>query len=200
MFSFKSKNTLLLLLAALFIAGCSEAPVERETAARAALESARQAEAVTYAAATWAQAEEAMKRAEAELASQNNKLGFLRSYGKSGEILEEARSLAETAAGEAATAKETLRQETQAALDQARSEVAATVEMLNAAPRGKDTRAEIESMTQELAGLQTALDEAAGLVATDQFSLAQAGINQAAARAQAIKNDLQAALAKIGSR
>lgn len=197
MLNLKATIAVLSVAAALAVNGCSQLPADQESATNVTLDAARSAEAETYAAATWTEAQEAAKRAEAELASQGEKLGFMRSYGKANEMLIEAQGLAEKARAEAIAAKESARLETTAALDAANAELAAARTLLATAPRGKDTRAEFESMQQELVGLQSSLDAAAQLVRSEQFQMARTQIDQVNTQVAAISADLQNAVAKV---
>ena len=200
MFSIKSIVTALAVATVLVVSGCSKMPSDQELTTKASLDNAQKVEAETYATATWTEAQEAMKRAEAEMVTQNDKLGFMRSYGKASDMLVEAQTLAEKASTEAVAAKEAVRQETQAAFEAALSEWVATQKLLSTAPKGKDTRAEIESMQQEMLGLQTSMDGVAELVRTEQFQVAQAQLDQVRTKLAAISDDLQNAIAKVQGR
>ncbi|HOX26924.1 MAG TPA: hypothetical protein PLL30_14185 [Candidatus Krumholzibacteria bacterium] len=184
----------LLILA---LSGCADAPAEKIQATQAALDSAKAAAAEKYASASWMQAQDMMNQAQAELQAQEKKLGLFRSYGKSEELLAAAQLQAEKAAQEAVAAKEAARQATVSALEAARTELQATVDLLATAPRGKDTKAEIESMQQELASLATVLDQAATLVPAEDFDGARAQIEQVNAKVAEIKADVMAAIAKV---
>ena len=56
-----------------------------------------------------------------------------------------------------------------AAVDSARAALQAANDFLAAAPKGKNTKAELEAMGQELAALQTSLDEAMAGIAGEDY-------------------------------
>ncbi len=196
----KLVTVLLLGVVLLFVGGCAEPPLEQQQSAQAAVTAAKDANAETYAAAAWLEAQEAIKSAEAELMAQEKKLGVLRSYGPAQELLAKAQEAAERAGQEALAAKEQARREAEAKLDAARNNLQLTQELLATMPQGKDTRAEIESMQQELLGLQNALGEAAAVIATEDFARAGAQLGEIESKVAAIKADLENALAKVGTR
>ncbi|MGD9547905.1 MAG: hypothetical protein AB7V45_10215 [Candidatus Krumholzibacteriia bacterium] len=190
----------LLVLALMTAGGCSKAPIEQQNTASAALEGAKQANAELYAPQSWLEAQEAMKQAQAELETQNGKFSLLRSYGTADELLVQAQQLADKAKVDAEAAKEMMRQETQAAFEAVRTQLMSTQELLATAPRGKDTKAEIESMQQELAGLTTTLETAAELVRGEHFQRARTQIDQVGTQVTAMRTDLEAAIAKVQTR
>ncbi|MBU2502000.1 MAG: hypothetical protein ABIK96_08350 [bacterium] len=190
----------LLVLAVMVVGGCSKAPVEQQNTTVAALDGAKQANAELYAPQSWLEAQEAMKQAQAELETQNGKFSLLRSYGTADELLAQAQQLADKAKADAVAAKETMRQETQAAFEAVRTQLMSTQELLATAPRGKDTKAEIESMQQELAGLTTTLETAGELIRGEHFQRARAQIDQVGTQVSAMRTDLEAAIAKVQTR
>ncbi len=197
MFQPKRHATIVLAAFSMLAAGCAEPPLEQQQSAQAALESARSADAETYASAKWIEAQDAMNRAEAELQAQNQKIGLLRAYGDAQASLAQAQGLAEQARQEALATKERARQETLAMLETTSADLLATRELLATVPQAKDTRAEIESMQQDLIGLHAALGEAAELLNAEDFTQARARIEQVGGRVAAIRGDIEAALAKL---
>jgi len=193
----KLLSGILVGLIVLALSGCAEAPQEQITLAQTAVDAAKAASAEKWANASWLQAQDAMNQAQAELQAQEKKLGLLRSYKKSEEMLVQAQALSEKARAEAVAAKEQARQETVAAIQTARAELQATIDLLATAPKGKDTKAEIESMQQELAGLGAVLDQAAALVPAENFDGARAQVEQVNTQIAAIRTDLTAAIAKV---
>ena len=196
----KLLSCLLIGLVLFSLGGCSKAPQEQVQAAQTAFAAAETADAAKYASESWLQAQDLMNQAQAEITAQEGKLGLLRSYGKSTELLAQAQVQADKAAQEAAVAKELAKQETLAALQAAHAELQATIDLLAAAPRGKDTQAEIESLQQELSGLQVVLGQADALVPLEDYDGARALVGQVNTQVAAIKADLTAAIAKVGAR
>jgi hypothetical protein len=196
----KLLSCLLIGLVLISLGGCSKAPQEQVQAVQTAFAAAESADAAKYASESWLQAQDLMNQAQAEITAQEGKLGLLRSYGKSAELLTQAQAQVDKAAQEAAVAKEQAKQETLAALQAAHAELQATIDLLAAAPRGKDTKAEIESMQQELTGLQVVLGQADALVPLEDYDGARAQVDQVNTQVAAIKADLTAAIAKVGAR
>jgi hypothetical protein len=178
------------------LAGCSKLPVETVTAMQTALDGAKAAGAETYARDALNQAMETKAQADAEIETQNGKFALMRSYKKATEMLTLATQQFEQANQAAVAGKERARVAANAAVEAATAALAATNEFLAKAPRGKNTKAELEAMQQELVVLQGTLDEAVAGVAAEDYINAKAKADVVTQKAAEIQADIQNAMDK----
>ena len=189
-----------LALAALFIlaliAGCSKAPEAEMQAANQAIEAARTAEAEAYAPAAWRTAQDTLQAANAAKTEQDGKFALFRSYGKSKEMFVAAQTLANAASAAAETEKEKVKNEVIGLLSQAKAGIDAATAALAKAPKGKDTKAELELIKADLDGLTPAYADAEADFNGGKYLSARTKIQGVIAKAQSITDEIAAAAAK----
>jgi hypothetical protein len=189
-----------LALAALFIlaliAGCSKAPEAEMQAANQAIEAARTAEAEAYAPAAWRTAQDTLQAANAAKTEQDGKFALFRSYGKSKEMFVAAQQLANAASAAAETEKEKVKQEVIGLLTQAKTGIDAAAAALAKAPKGKDTKAELELIKADLDGLTPAYADAEADFNGGKYLSARTKIQGVIQKAQSITDEIAAAAAK----
>lgn len=178
------------------IAGCSKPPEMEMAAADQAMQAAQATQASKYAAADWQMANDTLQAAKAEKAAQDGRFAMFRSYGKSKAMFEKASALMNTAATNAKAEMERVRKETEEMLNMVRVELDSTAAMVAKAPVGKDTKAEIELMKQDLTALQQMLTEAQANWSRNDFDGAKSKINTVRERMNTMKTQLEAAMAK----
>jgi len=178
-------------------AGCAKAPVETVAAVQTAIDAARSAGAETYASDALAKVNATFQQAKAEIDVQNGKFALLRSYKNAEALLVQAQAEAQQAQEAAVAGKERARQEANTAIDTARAALQASNDFLAQAPRGKNTKAELDAMQQELTTLQTSLDEATGAMAGEDYINAKIKADLVTQKANEIQADVQAAIAKV---
>lgn len=195
-----SKFTYLLavLILALGLGACAQAPQQEIDGAKAALEAARALE--KYVPEVFKQASDALNTAMAEVEAQNGKFALMRSYDQAKQLLAQATESANKAkaAGEAKReevkkAAEALIQEAQTALDAAKAAV-------ETAPRGKGTEADIAAMKADLEAQATALTEAQSAFSSGDYLAAQSKADSVKTMATQISNDIAQAKTKKGRR
>lgn len=188
--------TVLLLVS---IAGCAKAPQADIDAAKSSLESARAAQANEYAPASLRAAEDAQQQLEAELKAQEDKFAAFRSYKRSSELAAAAREAADKAAEDAKAGREQKRTDAQNAIAEARTMLDETRQMLETAPTGKGTQADIAAMKGDLDGAQSTLAEADNAFSADRYTEAMAKAESAKTSIQNVKTSIeQAKMAKTG--
>lgn len=189
-----------LALAALFllalIAGCSKAPEAEMAAASQAIDAARTAEAEAYAPAAWRTAQDTLQAANAAKTEQDGKFALFRSYGKSKDMFVGAQKLANTASAAAETEKEKVKQEVIGLLAQAKAGIDAATAALAKAPKGKDTKAELELIKADLDGLTPAYADAEADFNSGKYLTARTKIQGVIQKAQSITDEIAAAAAK----
>jgi len=186
---------------ALLSVACAKEPTDALNAAASALEAATTAGAADYAPDALATAETAKAALDAELKAQAEKFALTRSYAKAGELAVSAKAAADQAAAAAATGKEQMKAEATTLIAGVRGSIDAAKQALAKAPRGKGSAADLEAMSADVAGVETALGEMDAAMAAGKFKDAKVKAEAAKATLDKIVADVQAAIdAKRGKR
>jgi len=138
--------------------GCSSPPQAEIEAARAAIESARQADAGTWAAQELKTAEDSLAAAEAEVAAQSGR--WFKGYGRARDLAAQAKQQAESAAAAAAANRERARSESEAAIGAADAALKTAEGSLKAAPATRYSKADRALFRNEISKLAPVLQEA----------------------------------------
>ena len=149
------KFLVLTLGLALTVAACGAPPQADIDAAKAAMDSAVTAGAGDYAAASMKAVEDAQAALDAELKAQEG--NWLKSYTKAKELAAAVKTAGEKAAADAAAGKETAKNEATAAIGEVKTLLTDAQALLDKAPKGKGTAADIEAMKTDLATAGTAI-------------------------------------------
>lgn len=184
----------LLLLA--FIAGCSKAPEVEMAAATQAIEACRTAEAEAYAPAAFRTAMDTLNAANAAKTEQDGKFALFRSYAKSKDMFVKAKDLASSASAQAETEKEKVKQEVIGLLAQAKAAIDSATMALEKAPKGKDTKAELEMIKGSLTALTPAYADAEADFNGGKYLSARTKVQSVIQGAKSISDEIAAAAAK----
>lgn len=193
---FKRVTLALLALMLLVVVGCSKAPEAEMTAASVAFDAARTAEAEAYAGDAFRMAQDTLNAAQAAKTEQDGKFALFRSYGKSKEMFVRAQALAETATQVAATEKERVKQEVMTLMADTKAAMDAAAMAVDKAPKGKDTKAEIELIKNSLAALAPAYADAEADFNGGKYLTAKAKFEGVMAQAKSIQDEIAAAAAR----
>jgi len=186
----------LVLMTALF-AGCAKEPTAELDAAKAALEAAKTAEADRYLAADFNAAQDSLNAAVTEIETQKSKFALTRSYDHAKNLIASALAAANAAKDQVAAKKEQVRQEVQTVLTEAQTTLAETKTLLKKAPRGKEGRAALEAIQNDLTTIeQTSLAEVNTLLTSGDFLSAKDKVMAANDKLKSIKDELQQAIEK----
>jgi len=196
----KSMRLLALPLLVALLAGCSKAPVVEENNAVQAIGGADQAQAAKYAPAEYGIAKDTLEAAKAEKAKQDGRFALFRGYGKAKAMFEKVPALAAAAKTKAEAELARIRQETQQMIAQARTELDSAGAMVSTAPVGKDTKAEIELMKQDIAALQQTLTEAQGDFDRGNYDAAKVKAQTIIEKSKSVVTTVEAAIAKKGGK
>lgn len=190
----------LLALVVLGLAACAKAPDQAIQAGTAAMDAAKTAGAETYAADALQKAQDLMNQAEAEKMTQDEKFVLFRSYKDSEGLYNQAKAEFDAAAAAAAAGKEQANVDATAAIDGAKTAVAAAREALGTAPKTKDSRADLELWANDLNTYDATIVEAEGAMTTEDYLGAKAQADSVTAKAGEISASIQAAIEKVKSR
>jgi hypothetical protein len=192
------KRTLLAVIALglLAIAGCSKPPEAEMAAAKAAVDAARAAEAEQYVPQQFRMVSDSLNAANAMKTEQDSKFALFRSYGKSKEAFVRAEGIANKVVEDAKAEKERVRQEVMAKLAVAKTGIDSAMVALEKAPKGKDNKADLELIKNDLMGLSSAYTEAEADFNAGKFLVAKGKVESLIQRTQSIVSEIEAAAAK----
>ena len=195
----KSVVTGLLVLTVLGMAACSKPPEQAMQAGSAALEQAKAAGAEIYAADALQKAQDALNRAEAEKKAQDEKFVLFRSYKSSEEMYAQAKTELDAATQAAAAGKELAKADATAAVEAAKAALASANEALAAAPKSKDSKADLELWANDLGTYATTVTEAEAAIASEDYLGAKSQAESVTAKATEISASIQAAIGKVNA-
>ena len=185
------------MCALLMLTACAKAPTEQIAAAEKAVTEAQQSGAATYVADEYAKIEGTMAALKKEVSDQDGKLALFRDYGKAEQLAAAAKSDAERVKVEAATKKEEAKAAALQAQQVAQEAVASTLALVAKAPTGKD-RAALESIKADADALKESLNQVQTAIDAADYPTAQTKAKAIHEKSQAVSQEIEAALVKIG--
>ncbi len=199
------KKGLLKLVAFSFLvvslASCAKAPQAEIDAANVAIEAAKTAGADRYAPESFNAASEALKTALTAVEEQNSKFALFRNYDASKTTLASVATLSTKAVEETTAKKTALQAEVAQALTDLGALIVADKELLAKAPKGKEGKAALEAIGQEIAVVETVSTEVTAGVANNEDILTLSDkIKPAVEKAKAINTELTDVIAKKGKK
>jgi hypothetical protein len=180
------------------LVACASAPKAEIDGAKAAVDQAVAAGAGEYAGDSLKAAQDASAALEAEVKAQEGK--WFASYTKTNELAAAAKAAGEKAAADAVAGKAKAKDEATTAIANAKTVLAEAQALLDKAPKGKGTAADIEAMKTDLVNATTAITEAEGSLAGERFLDAKAKAESAGAAATTVKTAVEAAMAAKGKK
>jgi hypothetical protein len=186
-----------MLLVVVALAGCAQVPEQVKQATETAMGDATTAGADKYATESLAAAQALLDQAKAEEAAQTQKFALLRSYKKQEELLTQAKSQFEKAKEDAAAGMARAKAEADQLIAEAKAGLDAADAILAKAPMGKDTRADIEAMKNDVATYRMTITEAEGAMTTEDYLGAKAKAESVKMKAAEIESQVQAAMEKV---
>ena len=179
------------------LASCAKAPQAEIDAANVAIEAAKTAGADRYVPESFNAASEALKSAVTAVEEQNSKFALFRNYDAAKTTLASVNTLAGKAVEETTAKKAALKAEVTAALAEIATVVASNKELLAKAPKGKEGKAALEAIGQEIAAVETVSAEVtAGVTNNDDILTLSGKIKPAVEKAKAINTELTDVIAK----
>jgi hypothetical protein len=161
------------------VGACGSAPTADIEAAKAAAASAASAGARDYAPESLKAAEDAQAALDAELQAQEGK--WFKSYDKAKELAAAVKTASDKAAADAAAGKEKAAAAVAQAITDAKAALAEAQGLLEKAPKGKGSAA-------DLAAMKTDLDNAVNTIAEAETAAGSGKYVDATAKAEAAKN------------
>lgn len=178
------------LVVLMFVIGCAKPPTEQIDAAKAAVESARKAEADKYAPTEFRALQRSLQAALDEV--------DLKNYTEALPMLEEVVTEAKRVEALAKANKEKKQAEAQAKLEDLRTAIARTKESLDKAPTGKGAQRDIERMKNDLATLAASTPEVERAIKNGDLLGAVTKAESTLRKVSEIEQEVQAAIEKKG--
>ena len=157
------------------LASCAKAPQAEIDAANVAIEAAKTAGADRYVPESFNAASEALKSAVTAVEEQNSKFALFRNYDAAKTTLASVNTLAAKAVEETTAKKAALKAEVTASLTEIATIIAANKELLAKAPKGKEGKAAVEAIGQEIAAVETVSTEVTAGVTNNEDILTLSG-------------------------
>ena len=194
--TFLSALVLMIVLAT----GCAKLPQVELDAATAALDSAKVVEANRYLADEFNALQDSLNSANVEIEAQKSKLFISRNYKAVTEKLVNITTSVEGLKVRAEERKIQVRTEVQDTLVVLNELILEDKALLAKAPKGKEGKAALEAIMNDIAVLEASVAEINTLITNGDYLTAQDKTNASKAKAEAIKEELTAAIGKTKRR
>lgn len=182
---------------AILTTSCAKAPQAEIDAAKASVEAAKAAEANRYIADEFNALQDSLNAAMTIVENQNSKFGLFRNYKDAKTRLAAVTAMGDKVKEDAAVRKEEVKAEVQQAMADANTLVQEVKDLMAKAPRGKEGKAALEAIQNDLTLVEASLTEASTLVNNGDYLTAQDKVNAAVDKANGLKSELEEAIAKV---
>ncbi len=185
-----------LVLVLTFVFGCAEAPKQEVTDAQAALDAAKAAEAHLYAGDQFKALQDSLDAATAEIQQQDAKFALMRNYDRAKALLLSVVNSAEGVKQAAAANKEAVKAEADTLQKQLVASIAAAKELMKKAPKGKEGRAALEMIQNDINTLEASIAEIGNAFNGGDFLGARDKAQAAVTKINSIIEELNNAISK----
>jgi hypothetical protein len=183
--------------ASLFFFACASAPKEEIAATQSAIQSAQTDDVRTYAEESLKDATDTMAKATAEVQVQDEKFALSRDYKAASDLLKQSKEKAAKAVTDAQANKAKAKMDAEALITSLTPLLADAKKTLAGAPKGKDTKAELEAMQADLKSAEEAAAAATQAMSSEKYKDALAQATTAKTKADSIIEQVNAAKAKL---
>lgn len=180
------------------LSACGKPPVEEINATKASVEAAAGEGAAKYVADDYKKVNDELNAALAEVKVQEEK--WFKNFDKAKQLLATAKADAEALKAKTVTVKEELKKKAGEDLVAAQTAVADAKGLVEKAPKGKGTAADIEQMKADVAGLEAALAEIQPLIDSGEYVAASEKAVAIKDKAAALSTEVQAVMDKMGKK
>lgn len=185
------------LAAAMLFFACASAPKEEISATQAAVTAAQTDDVRTYAPDSLKDGEDTMAKAMAEVQTQDGKFALSRDYKAASDLLKQAKDKAAKATTDAQANKAKAKADAEAVIAGLGPQMEAAKKALATAPKGKDTKADLEAMQSDLKAAGDAQAAATQAMSSEKYNDALSQAKIAQTKAAGIVDQVQAAKEKI---
>lgn len=184
----------------LFATGCQKAPQAQLDLAKAILDSARTVQADRYLAAEFNAIQDTLNAAVATIEQMKSVSALKRDYKTAVAQLENVKTNAESVIANVAAKKEEVKKQAEGLTGEITTLVAEAKDLLAKAPKGKEGKAALEAIQQDITVIENTLTEAPGILAQGDFLTVKDKLAAAKEKVLSIKAELQAAIDKYKKR
>ena len=188
----------LVMVTVFVLVGCAKQPTEELNAAKASIDAVVAEGAQKFAAEDAKKLNDSMQAAQDEIKTQEGKT--FKNYDKAKELLAKVKADAETLKAGLAAKKEEAKKNAVAAEEAAKASLAEAKALLAKAPKGKDSKADIEALKADLKGVEDSLAEIKAATDSEDYKVAIEKSNAAKDKAAAISEQIKQAMAKVGAK
>lgn len=182
-------------VATILLIGCAQPPTEQLGAAQKALDAAKAAGATEYAKEDFVALEQQFALANDELSKQEKALSIFRSYTDADKMLIKVVEASGHVAAKAAQNKEAAKTAAVALEKEAQQVVASAKVLMAKAPTGKE-RAAVETIKQDLSGLETSVGAVHQLIEKGDYLGAEIQAKALKEKGAAVSGEIQNAIDK----
>ncbi len=183
-----------IFLVSLF-SSCAKQPTEAIDAAKTAIAAAEKEGAAIYSADELKKLNDDLQAALDEVNTQSKK--FFKGFGTAKEMLAKVQADAEALKAAVPAKKEAAKNAALQAQTDAQAAITEAKAMLEQAPKGKGTKADIEAMKSDIAGLEASFPEIQAAIDAEDFLGASAKAATIKEKAAAITEQIKAAIEKV---
>jgi hypothetical protein len=185
------------IASSLLFIGCASAPTAEINATKAAIAEAQTEDVQTYATDSLKAAEDLLAQATSEVQTQEAKNGLSRDFKAASTLLKQAKDAAVKAQADAVANKAKTKADAEALIAGLATQLADAKKALATAPKGKDTKAELEALQNDLRGADEAAAAASTAIAQGKFMDALGQAKTAKEKAEGVVAQVTAAKEKI---
>ena len=182
-------------VATILFIGCAQPPTEQLGAAQKAVDAAKASGATEYAKEDFTALEQQFVLAKDELANQEKALSIFRSYTDADKMLGKVVEAGGSVAAKAAQNKEAAKTAALGMEKEAQKAVASAKELMAKAPTGKE-RAAVETIKQDLSGLETSVGAVRQLIEKEDYLGAEVQAKALKEKVVAVSGEIQNAIDK----
>ena len=189
-----------LILMIVLATGCAKLPQTELDAAKAAVESSKSVEANRYLATEFNALQDSLNSTTIALEAERSKFFISRNYKAVTEKLVQITADAEALNLRTEERKAEVRTEVQDALAALSALIQEDKDLLAKAPKGKEGKAALEAIQTDITLIEASVNEINTLIANGDYLTAQDKVNASKVKAESIKEELSAAIAKTKRR
>ena len=191
------KNLVVSMMAVVLLTACAEAPNNELASAQSSIDTIVSEGAEIYTPEQLKSINNKLEEAKAELKVQEG--NFFKNYDLAKHTLAQVKSDADALKGQIAQRKEELKVAATTALSEAVAALTEAKAMLEVAPQGKGSLADLQAMKSDVVGLEAELEGIQPQIDSGEYIAAAEKANAVAARAMTINSDISQAREKIAA-
>ena len=180
----------------LLLAGCAKEPTEQMNAAKAALDNVKAVEADRYVPEEYSALQDSLNAALAMIEQQNSKFALTRNYDKAKKALDDVVTMSDQTRQNAVTSKDETRTDVQQTLAEVNAALQESKDLIAAAPKGKEGRAALAEIQNELTVVESSMNEVTVLINNGDYLTARDKANAGLTKVQSLNDELKGAIAK----